>query len=204
MISSGAYLEYTMTAPVVGTDHEYEYPLYGGVSLYLSDRFTREHGITIDRGRYFVDDAWRYNSGDALGPFSRPDFVGVTMHRLRYQATSIVELHAFQVKRYRPDIKHALTGALEAAYYQKWAHYSYLVMHYPSEEREKASYHDVVNECTKSGVGLIVFDDADHMDSFHMYLRPVVSNPYPPNTERFIANRVTEGGRLKIDGWHAS
>ena len=193
-----------MQPSIAGTDHEYEFPLYGGVNLYLTDRFTREHGITIDRDRYFVDESWRYNNGDALGPFSRPDFIGVTMHQLRYQATSIVELHSFQVKRYRPEMKHALTGALEAGYYQKWAHYSYLVMHYPSDEREKAPFHDVVNECTKNGVGFIVFDHADHMESFHMYLRPVVSNPYPPNTERFIANRVTEGGRIIIDGWHSA
>jgi hypothetical protein len=75
-------------------------------------------------------------------------------------------------------------------------------MHYPYDDREKANFQDVVNECTKSGVGFIVFDHADHMDSFHMYLRPAVSNPYPPNAERFIANRVTEGGRLVLDGWH--
>ncbi|MBY0558521.1 hypothetical protein [Hyphomicrobium sp.] len=191
-----------MHPTLAGTDHEYEYPLYGGVNLYLSDRFTREHGITVDRDRYFVDESWRYNSGDALGPFSRPDFIGITMHRLKYLNTSILELHAFQVKRFRTDVKNSLIGALEASYYQKWAHYSYLVMHYPSDEREKASFYDVVAECTKHGVGFVVFDHADHLDSFHVYLRPVVSNPYGPNTERFIVNRVTEGGRQVIEGWH--
>jgi hypothetical protein len=191
-----------MNIPVSGTDHTYEAPLYAAVSLYLTDKFTREHGIVLDRERYFVDDTWRYASGDTLGPFSRPDFVGVTLHKLHYMATAIIELHAFQVKRYLPDPKHLLVGSMEAAYYKKWAHYSYLVLHLPFDERDKSTFHDVVNECTNGGVGLIVFDDADYMDSFHMYLRPVVGAPYPPDTERFICNRITEGGRAKIDRWH--
>lgn len=193
-----------MNSPIIRTDHDYEYPLYAAVSLYLSDRFKREHGIVTNPEKYFVDETWRYNSGEPLGPFSRPDFVSVTLHALRYLNSPSLELHAFQVKRYQPDVRHAITGALEAAYYKRWAHYSYLVMHYPFEERETGAFYDVVNECFRGRIGFIIFDDADHIDSFHMYLRPEFDMPYPPLTERFIANRITEGGRSQIDGWHAA
>jgi hypothetical protein len=123
------------------------------------------------------------------GPWSRPDFTLAAVAAHRFVQPRSLELYGFELK---PEARCDVRAVHEAFAHSRFVHYAYLAWHLPAQSLRRSVLGTVREYCTELGVGLIVFEQPDQVDTYSILVDPARKNPAPEAIDAFMMNRFSE------------
>jgi hypothetical protein len=137
----------------------------------------------------------RRNTG---GRWTRPDVVLVAIQTFAYVPDKVFEVITFEIK---PDLGTALDGVFEAAAHSAFAHRSYLAFPDSKEYDNSPLFDRITDECTRFGLGLILFEDVGNWDTYDFQVEAERRDPDPQAVNDFIKGQISEKSREEIQRW---
>lgn len=184
------------------------------VSNSISEKYPRESDLydplvrTI-RERWIADQpfdriiAERTDQGGrrADGLWSRPDITIAALTSYTYVPGRHFDLVTFEVKNWTGL---TVTAVYEALAHRRAATRSYVIGFVPAEfERDKVDdkIGDILEECTRHGIGFISVGDPLDYDTWETREEAVHVSPDPARMNAFIRSQLSEGTRDEIVRW---
>ena len=137
----------------------------------------------------------RRNTG---GRWTRPDVTLVAMQTFPYVPNKIFQVITFEIK---PDLGTALDGVFEAAAHSAFAHRSFLAFPSSNDDDGNPLYDRISVECSRFGLGLILFEDVANWDTYEFRVEAKYREPDPQLVNDFIKTQIGEKNREEIQRW---
>lgn len=159
--------------------------LYEPLLKSLIAGYTKENRI-----KRFVSEITARQGGRLTGGrWTRPDITLAAVRTYQFTPGKRLEVITFEVK---PTLDTALEGVYEALAHSAFAHRTYLAV----DQREYGPDDEVpderiVQECTRHGVGYIVFDDPADYDTFNIMCSAKLNEPDPYDVDSFIRTQLS-------------
>lgn len=161
-----------------------ESQLMPSLQRYLECRFWRRLKLA-DNAHWAVIDT---STGGALdGQWRRCDYTGVAIAPRAVLGGKEVDLFTFELKA---EDSGNVSAVHEAEAQTRGSHYGYLVWHVPDRVRVATRLEEVERECTRKGVGLILFSDPQDLDSFDHKMPAVRQLTEIKAIDAFLARRL--------------
>jgi hypothetical protein len=162
---------------------------------YLLGPFRAELDLP-DGSSYAVQDISKM--GPRTGQWARPDYVLVSISRLRLLAQTHVEAHTFELKT---ETGGSVQAVHEALAQTRFSHFGHLVWHLPNGSDAHARLNEIEEQCELHGIGLILMRTPEIPDSAEVRLAPVRKPTLPIDVEGFLGSRLTEDTQRRLQQW---
>ncbi|NWG53879.1 MAG: hypothetical protein HXY28_09185 [Hydrogenophilaceae bacterium] len=137
--------------------------------------------------------------GPRRGAWSQPDYTIASVRRYKYSNIREVDLFGFELKRAGAV---TVVAVHEALAHTRWVHHSSLVFHLP--DPGMSDLDTIKHECARHGIGLIVFEKPDALDTWKMHTEPEKRSVDPLSVDRFVDERFEEESKAKLRQWLTS
>jgi hypothetical protein len=107
-----------------------------------------------------------------------------------------LELYGFELK---PELRCDVRAVHEAFAHTRFVHYAYLVWHLPAQSSRRTNLGAIREYSSELGVGLIVLEQPDLIDTYSILVDPVRKTPAPEAIDAFIANRFSKEDCASIE-----
>ena len=153
---------------------------------YLSKRFSDELDLPEASPPVLVQDISRV--GPRGGQWTRPDFVLVTLMKLRFIPQAQLDVHTFELKAEYGGTVQAVHEALAQT---RFSHFGHLVWHLPPNSDYAARLSEIEEQCKLHGIGFILIRDPLDLDSFEVRLEPVRRPTAATDIDGFLTSRLS-------------
>lgn len=132
------------------------------------------------------------------GTFTRPDYTAALRKEYRFVATN-VEVATFEIK---PEAEITIIGVMEALAHRESAHRAF-VLYAVSEEKfnSKTEARRITELASKYGVGVIVSDTPEQLDTWEELVEEERNTPDPDRLERLIGDLPEGQVKKKLAQW---
>lgn len=132
------------------------------LQAYLEGPFIKDLDLP-DGSTTLVQDTSR--KGPIKGQWVNPDFVLVSVMKLRFVLERQIDVHTFELKAENGGRVQAVFEALAQT---RFSHFGHVVWHLPENSKAEAILGQVEDLCDRHGIGLIIFRDPLVLDSFEI------------------------------------
>lgn len=145
-----------------------------------------------------VEETHSRGSKDTGGTFTRPDITAAGIRRYVYLPKRL-EIVTFEVK---PAEAISIMGVLEAIAHREASHRAYVLYATPRASFEEASEGERILELAqKYGVGVMLTEKADDVETWEVLLDAVRHEPDPARLDRFLNDLPREEMKRKLSKW---
>ena len=159
---------------------------------YLRTRFRDELDLP-EASPVVVEDISR--AGPRAGQWTRPDFVVVTLMKLRFIPQAHLDVHTFELKTESGGTVQAVHEALAQT---RFSHFGHLVWHLPQASDYAVRLSEIEEQCKLHGIGFILIRDPLDFDSFEVRLEPVRRTTTATEIDGFLASRLTSDNQNEL------
>ena len=146
----------------------------------------------------YVEETHSRGSRDTGGTFTRPDVTAAGIRRYVYLPKRL-EIVTFEIK---PAESVTITGVLEALAHKEGAHRSYVIY---STTRlafdEIAESERIIELSQKYGIGIILAEKSDDVETWEILLDAVRHEPDPARLDRFLGDLPSDAMKKKLSKW---
>lgn len=173
-----------------------ESDLYEPIVSTLRSHWAPDHRIQD----YVIHVTAHQGRRDTGGKWTRPDITLASSNTYTYVPGRPVELTTFEVKTHDGlDV----TAVYEALAHRRAAHYSYVLAHVPSPERQNLE--SVLNRLTGDaqmhGIGFVILSDPRNYETWDFEADPLRSLPNPAELDNFIRTQTGDPFKEQILKW---
>jgi hypothetical protein len=162
---------------------------------YLAGPFRAELDLP-DGSNYVVQDISK--TGPRIGQWARPDYVLVSVSRLKLLAQTQVEAHTFELKT---ELGGSVQAVHEALAQTRFSHFGHMVWHLPRGSDAEARLSEIEEQCERHGIGLILLRDPERLESAEVRLSPMRKRTLAIDVEGFLVSRLTHENQRQIQQW---
>lgn len=168
-----------------------EPPQFTEASLYEPFHKAIVSGYTKDNRlkRYISEITAHQGRRVTGGKWTRPDLTLIAVRTYTFSPGKRLEVISFEVK---PDLDSALEGVYEALAHSAFAHRSFLAVDIRQFKEPNQEIPDdrIVQECTRHGVGYIVFSDVRDYNTYEIKAPAKLKEPDPEEVDNFIKKQI--------------
>lgn len=174
--------------PAAGETFAVDWPepkLMPNLARYLRTVFWRTLDLPPDR-------LWKVVDTSMHGPqekWGRPDFTVVSIMPLRVLPAPQLDVYAFELKA---EPAADLTSVHQVLAQTRMTHFGYLVWHLPDGSPYETRRADVIEQCHRLGIGLILIRDPDLLETWLVEVDAARQNTAPSEIDSFLAARLSE------------
>jgi hypothetical protein len=161
-----------------------ESQLMPSLQRYLELRFWRRLQLPDDAYWKVIDTS---TGGACNGRWRRGDFTGVAIAPRAVLRGTDVELYTFELKA---EVSGDIRAVHEAHAQTRGSHYGYLVWHVPDPAKHLKKIEVLEEECLRLGIGLIVFNDPQDLDSWERKISSVRQPTHDKDIDDFLKTRL--------------
>jgi hypothetical protein len=126
--------------------------------------------------------------GPIRGQWVNPDFVLVSVMKLRFVLDRQIDVHTFELKN---ETGGCVQAVFEALAQTRFSHFGHVVWHLPENSRAQALLGQIEDLCDRHGIGLIIFRDPLALDSFEIRKTAERQSTAASEIDGFLASRLT-------------
>ena len=192
-------IEPPLSVPIPATgiqlpEYNVESDLYAPVMDSL-EKWSKE----VSLSNFFIEKTANQGSRKTGGMWTRPDIVIINVESFQFVPSRYLEVMTFEIK---PSDAWDISAVFETAAHSRFSSRSYLVLHRdvklpPSQE----TIDRISSECSRFGVGLIIFDDPKDYETYEFLIEPVRRQPDPRETDKFIEIQISDLNKGKLAKW---
>lgn len=178
------------TLSVVSKEKDLYAPLKASIEKKWINRFALDDVL--------VDETHSRGSKDTGGTFTRPDITAVGIRSYVYLPKRL-EVVTFEIK---PVEAVSIMGVLEAIAHRESAHRSYVIYATSRVTFDAATDGDrIVELAQKYGVGIILTEHLDDVESWEIVLDAIRHEPDPARLDRFLSDLPGDNMRKQLSKW---
>jgi len=129
------------------------------------------------------------------GKWTRPDIALVAVNTYAYIPGKTIDLITFELKTHA---NYGIESVFEAAAHSQFAHKSYLAISLPDGIPNTDEFDRIEKECKRFGIGLLIFDDINDLESTEIRIEADRKSPDPNDTNGFITSQFQKDNQHKI------
>jgi len=176
-------------APVPARERDLYAPLKASIEKWIN-RFAFDD--------VFVDETHSRGAKDTGGTFTRPDITAAGFRSYVYLPKRL-EVVTFEIK---PGEAVSIMGVLEAIAHREGAHRSYVMYAASRLTFDAAKDAERIMELAqKYGVGIILTEKLDDVDSWEVVLDAVRHEPDPARLDRFLGDLPSDNMKKQLSKW---
>jgi hypothetical protein len=178
------------TSPVTAKESDLYAPLKASIETKWINRFALD-GV-------LVDETHSRGSKDTGGTYTRPDITAVGIRSYVYLPKRL-EVVTFEIK---PADAVSIVGILEAIAHSESAHRAYVIYATSHAAFDAATDAERIMELAqKYGVGIILTEKPDDVESWEIVLDAVRHEPDPARLDRFLTDLPGDNMRKQLSKW---
>lgn len=162
----------------------HEYRLMASLQRYLEARFWRRLELPDDAYWAVIDTS---TGGAQDGQWRRCDFTGIAITPRAVLSGNDIDLYTFELKAADSG---NIAAVHEAEAQTRGSNFGYLVWHVPNRVAVAPRLDAVERECQRKGVGLVLFNDPQDLDSFDHRLAAARQSTDARAVDRFLSTRL--------------
>lgn len=172
-----------------------ERQLYGPIHNNLATRWISRFGFD----KVWVEETHSRGSKETGGTFTRPDITAVGARSYVYLPKRL-EIITFEVK---PEGAVGIMGVLEAIAHREAAHRSYVFYATSRAAFDEAAESERIFELAqKYGVGVVLTEKADQVETWEIALEAIRHEPDPSRLDRFIGDLPRQAMKDELHRFH--
>jgi hypothetical protein len=126
--------------------------------------------------------------GPKNGQWARPDFIFISIMRFQLLPGRQVDVHSFELKAEAGGTVQAVHEALAQTRFTNFGH---LVWHVPFNSKAEARLPEIVNQCERHGIGLLIIRDPNDYQTWETLVDPTPKNTSPATIDAFLLSRLS-------------